>query len=105
MLNLSMLKDPQQLQKASHIRFLSVAGTGSAIRRTRVVSQAETDKSSASKTASTNATDSSADETSSELVLTPGEKVVVASRLTFWAGVAAFASVCAYYIIRELVPT
>jgi hypothetical protein len=99
MLNVSMLKDPQQLQKASHIRFLS------SIRCTRVVSQAETDKSSASKTASTNATDSSADETSSELVLTPGEKVVVASRLTFWAGVAAFASVCAYYIIRELVPT
>jgi import inner membrane translocase subunit TIM21 len=36
--------------------------------------------------------------TSSEIVLTPGEKVVVGTRLFFWAGVFAFASVCAYYI-------
>jgi hypothetical protein len=40
-----------------------------------------------------------------ELVLTPGEQVVLASRLTMWAGIAAFASVCAYFIIRELMPT
>ena len=35
---------------------------------------------------------------SSEIVLTPGEKVVVGTRLFFWAGAFAFASVCAYYI-------
>lgn len=39
------------------------------------------------------------------LVLTPGQKVVVAGRLTLWAGIAAFATVCAYFIIRELMPT
>lgn len=43
--------------------------------------------------------------TSSEIVLTPGEKVVVGTRLFFWAGVFAFASVCAYYIGKELIPT
>jgi hypothetical protein len=36
--------------------------------------------------------------TSNEIVLTPGEKVVVGTRLFFWAGAFAFASVCAYYI-------
>ena len=39
------------------------------------------------------------------IVLTPGEQVVAASRLGMWAGVAAFAAVCAYYIGRELLPT
>jgi hypothetical protein len=40
-----------------------------------------------------------------ELVLTPGEKVVAATRLTMWAGIAVFAGVCAYYIGKELLPT
>ena len=40
-----------------------------------------------------------------EIGLTPGEKVVVASRLGMWAGIAAFAAVCAYYIGKELMPT
>jgi len=40
-----------------------------------------------------------------EIVLTPGEKVVAASRLTMWAGIAVFAGFCAYYIGRELLPT
>jgi import inner membrane translocase subunit TIM21 len=40
-----------------------------------------------------------------EIVLTPGEKVVAATRLTMWAGIAVFASVCAYYIGKELFPT
>lgn len=40
-----------------------------------------------------------------ELVLTPGEKVVVAGRLGLWLGVGAFAAVCAYYIGKELIPT
>lgn len=39
------------------------------------------------------------------LVLTPGQKVVAAGRITMWAGIFAFASVCAYYIGRELIPT
>ena len=39
------------------------------------------------------------------IVLTPGEKVVAASRLTIWAGAAVFAAVCAFYIGRELIPT
>lgn len=45
------------------------------------------------------------DDMSKELVLTPGEKVVAATRLTMWAGIAVFASVCAYYIAKELIPT
>jgi len=46
-----------------------------------------------------------ADDDTKEIVLTPGEKVVVASRLGMWAGIFAFASVCAYYIGKELIPT
>eukprot|EP00527_Entomoneis_sp_CCMP2396_P004905 CAMPEP_0198143356 /NCGR_PEP_ID=MMETSP1443-20131203/6679_1 /TAXON_ID=186043 /ORGANISM="Entomoneis sp., Strain CCMP2396" /LENGTH=274 /DNA_ID=CAMNT_0043806581 /DNA_START=57 /DNA_END=881 /DNA_ORIENTATION=+ len=40
-----------------------------------------------------------------EIVLTPGEKVQAAGRLSFWLGIGAFASVCAYYIGKELFPT
>jgi import inner membrane translocase subunit TIM21 len=40
-----------------------------------------------------------------EIVLTPGQKVVAASRLGMWAGIFGFASVCAYYIGKELIPT
>ena len=43
--------------------------------------------------------------TKGELVLTPGQKVAVASRLTMWVGILGFASVCAYYIAKELMPT
>lgn len=42
---------------------------------------------------------------SSELVLTPGEKVVAGTRLLFWGGALCFASVCAFYIGKELLPT
>ena len=45
------------------------------------------------------------EETKGELVLTPGQKVAVASRLTMWVGILGFASVCAYYIAKELMPT
>ena len=45
------------------------------------------------------------DETTKEIVLTPGEKVVAATRLGMWLGIGAFASVCAYYIGKELFPT
>lgn len=40
-----------------------------------------------------------------EIVLTPGEKVAAAGRLTFWVGVGVFASACAYFIGKELLPT
>ena len=40
-----------------------------------------------------------------QLVLTPGQKVVAYSRLGLWAGIFAFACVCAYYIARELFPS
>ena len=50
-------------------------------------------------------TPSTEEPTSQEIVLTPGEKVVAGTRLFFWAGAFAFASVCAYYIGKELVPT
>ena len=40
-----------------------------------------------------------------ELVLTPGQKVVVGTRLMMYAGIAVLASICGYYIIKELLPT
>jgi import inner membrane translocase subunit TIM21 len=40
-----------------------------------------------------------------EIVLTPGQKVVAASRLGMWAGVLGFACACAYFIGKELIPT
>lgn len=42
---------------------------------------------------------------STEIVLTPGQKVVAGTRLTMWAGIFCFASACAYYIGKELLPT
>lgn len=45
------------------------------------------------------------EEMTQEIVLTPGEKVVAGTRLTIWAGAAVLASVCAYYIGKELIPT
>jgi import inner membrane translocase subunit TIM21 len=40
-----------------------------------------------------------------EIVLTPGQKVAAASRLTMWTGIFGFACVCAYFIGKELIPT
>lgn len=42
---------------------------------------------------------------SQEIVLTPGQKVVAGTRLTMWAGILVFASACAYYIGKELLPS
>jgi hypothetical protein len=42
---------------------------------------------------------------SKEIVLTPGETVVAVTRLGMWGGIFAFACVCGYYIIKELMPT
>mmetsp|Transcript_28873 Transcript_28873/g.32380 ORF Transcript_28873/g.32380 Transcript_28873/m.32380 type:complete len:250 (+) Transcript_28873:111-860(+) len=49
--------------------------------------------------------DGDGDPETKEIVLTPGEKVAVVSRLTIWAGIFAFACTCAYYIGKELIPT
>ena len=49
--------------------------------------------------------DDGEDDMTSEIVLTPGQKVVAATRLSMWFGVALFAGVCAYYIGKELIPT
>ena len=51
-----------------------------------------------------NNSDSSGEDTK-EIVLTPGQKVAAASRLTMWAGIFAFACGCAYFIGKELIPT
>ena len=45
------------------------------------------------------------DPDTSEIVLTPGQKVAAASRLTMWAGIFGFACACAYFIGKELIPT
>ena len=50
-------------------------------------------------------TNTESEEDRNELVLTPGQKVVAAGRLTMWTGIAVFAGFCAFYIIRELMPT
>jgi len=42
---------------------------------------------------------------SQEIVLTPGQKVVAGTRLTMWLGIFCFASACAYYIGKELLPS
>lgn len=62
---------------------------------TRSLSSKNSDKSKANNDGSE----------SQELVLTPGEKVVAGTRLTVYAGIFALASVCAYYIGKELFPT
>ena len=61
-------------------------------------SMASSSSNSGEKKASENVNADSEEATSNEIVLTPGEKVVVGSRLFFWSGILAFASVCAYYI-------
>lgn len=71
----------------------------------RVFSSNNTESKSDSTTNQQQSDDKNAEDPTKEIVLTPGEKVVVASRLTMWAGIAVFASFCAYYIIRELLPT
>ena len=43
--------------------------------------------------------------TTDEIVLTPGEKVVAVTRLGWYIGLASFAAACAFYIGKELIPT
>lgn len=40
-----------------------------------------------------------------QIVLTPGQKVVAASRFTMFLGLFGFAGLCAFYIGKELIPT
>jgi hypothetical protein len=49
--------------------------------------------------------DDKGESTENEIVLTPGQKVVAATRLTMWLGIAVFATGCAYFIAKELIPT
>jgi len=37
--------------------------------------------------------------------LTPGQKFQVGTRLTVWAAIAVFAAGCAYFIVKELLPS
>lgn len=50
-------------------------------------------------------TTSDGEPATSEIVLTPGQKVVMASRVAMWMGIAVFAAACGYYIVRELAPS
>ncbi|KAL3800725.1 hypothetical protein ACHAWO_013267 [Cyclotella atomus] len=70
----------------------------------RASSSSTSDKKQSTNESSSSSS-STSEPTSQEIVLTPGEKVVVGTRLFFWAGALAFASVCGYYIAKELLPT
>jgi len=48
---------------------------------------------------------SSDDSETKEIVMTPGETVVAASRLTMWAGIAVVCAGAFYFIAKELFPT
>jgi hypothetical protein len=71
--------------------------------KTEQTNDSATKSSSTSSDGKQSSSSSSSD--SNEIVLTPGETVVAVSRLTMWAGIAVFATVCAYYIAVELIPT
>jgi import inner membrane translocase subunit TIM21 len=45
------------------------------------------------------------DETRSDIVLTPGQKVVAGTRLTLYLGMLGAGLVCLYAVARELIPT
>jgi hypothetical protein len=86
-----------------HVRLPTPASWPTGSLRALSSGQSGETKSSQKKSSSKNK--EGGEDDANELVLTPGEQVVLASRLTMWAGIAAFASVCAYFIIRELMPT
>lgn len=46
-----------------------------------------------------------AEDGSKEIVLTPGQKVVAATQISMYVGIAILACACAYYIGKELIPT
>jgi hypothetical protein len=76
---------------ASQLRFLS--------------SNSGNSNNTTEKTKTEQAKPNDGEEDTKEIVLTPGETVVAVSRLSLWAGIAAFATVCAYYIGKELFPS
>lgn len=59
----------------------------------------------AEETAADNNNKTAGGEDSKEIVLTPGETVVAVTRLGMWGGIFAFACVCGYFIVKELLPT
>ena len=75
------------------------------VRRTYPLRALSTEKKEGGGAGDPKKENAAGDDETKEIVLTPGEKVVVASRLGMWAGIAAFAAVCAYYIGKELIPT
>ena len=83
---------------SSTLRLLSTSGSNT---------NKKSDQSDAKKSTSTSKDGDGKQESSdsNEIVLTPGETVVAVSRLTMWAGIAVFATACAYYIAMELIPT
>jgi hypothetical protein len=85
--------------KSSTFRLMSTSGSNT---------NNKSDQTDATKSTNTSASDGDGKQQSSdsnEIVLTPGETVVAVSRLTMWAGIAIFATACAYYIAMELIPT
>jgi len=76
-----------------------------ALRSTSSSTSNNKDTKSQSKTDGNNTNAEDGEPTSQEIVLTPGEKVVAGTRLFFWGGALTFASICAYYIGKELLPT
>lgn len=83
---------------SSTLRLLSTSGSNT---------NKKSDQTDAKKSTSTSKDGDGKQESSdsNEIVLTPGETVVAVSRLTMWAGIAVFATACAYYIAMELIPT
>ena len=95
-----------KLRMASLLRpALSSSSSASFIRSSSSSSGGGGDKSNGQSSTSADGEQHPPPPTSQEIVLTPGEKVVVGTRLFFWSAAFAFASVCGYYIIRELMPT
>ena len=70
----------------------------------RIVRALSSDGNNAKENIKTGA-ETGGEDATKEIVLTPGEQVVVASRLVMWTGIAAFGAVCASYIGKELIPT
>lgn len=96
----SWLQQPQELRfgpNAHWSRALSSSPGGS--------SGKEESSSSSSSSKKGAGGDVGDDDATKEIVLTPGQKVVAASRLGMWAGILGFALVCGYYIAKELIPT
>lgn len=86
----------------SNSRSLRLRARGSGSRNAYRALSSDTSSKQEKSEGASKAEDGS-DET--QIVLTPGQKVVAYSRLGMWSGILAFACACAYYIGRELFPS